>query len=76
MVVWGILFLLTFKTQALFRRFGYIKGYLGEIFFCLLAVPYITFLIFFKAVKPVVIFKIGSSDYECDHAMKQVFEAG
>ena len=74
--IWGLMTVMTLKTQRLFRMFGIIKGYYGEAIFVITAIPYFYFLTFFKAVKPMVMLQIGTSDYECSNLMKGFFELG
>ena len=57
-------------NQFLFRLYGHIKGYRGEIF---LAIVYSIFVIggivYFHVFRPVIGYLINSSDFECSEEL-------
>ena len=60
------------QMQRLFRDFGYIKGYSGEIF---IGVTYFLFCghIAKYFVMPTVIYLISTSDFTCSESLRTAF---
>lgn len=67
------LIIMAVKMQRLFRQYGHIKGYCGEILIAICYSMFCFYLSLWYLVQPITIVVINTSDYECSNLMKSVF---
>ena len=60
-----------FSMQILFRKFGHVKGYFAEVYVLTLYLAFWGYLGYWYVLKPLMVWRINTSDYICTLPMKK-----